>query len=617
MSLELDPRFTFDAFIAGSGNRLAVAASRRVAEAPGSTYTPLFIYSGSGLGKTHLLGAIGHQVQRVHGIPVMYETLEHLMERVSAAVAAGDLDGFRSGVRDAGLLLLDDVQFLAGQHQTQEELLRVWDALAARGAQVVLSSDRPPQEIDGLDERLLSRLSGGLIVDVSPPDYETRIAIARRKAEERGSRLAPNVIQALARVAFTNVRELQGALNRLIAVQELEQREVTPEEVPSLLGAAAERGRDEFGEFLSDISGTVSAVVEEADRMIADAILEWDGEGVRTRRLESALAGTVTTAQAEEILRRFEHDVSRLATIRGEIRALEREAPELFSDALRDPDRLADAESLLHTVRERQSPPPGPPEGLALDALDRPDSLAVRAAGAVVRSPGSAYNPLYLMGPPGSGKSTLLTALGLALQRDGDAVVAYIDGGSFAEELVSALERNRLDAWRARYRRADVLLLDDVHQLDGAEQAHEELFHLFESLHRAGRQLVFAAPVGPASLPIPDRLRSRMEAGLVVELEPRSPDPVADLEPTAPAVAQKPTPGAVGAERALGGLSAYGPAAEPNVDGLDRSAIGVSEDERGELSRFAPGRAGHWILSREKVLWEWPYALDWLEGAED
>ena len=154
MALELDPRFTFEAFVVGPGNRLAVAAARRVSDTPGTTYNPLFMYSGSGLGKTHLLGAIGSQVQRVHDADVVYETLEHLMEQVSEAVGAGELEDTRRRLRAAGILLIDDVQFLAGQRQIQEELLRAWDALAGRGAQVVLSSDRPPHEIDGLDDRL-------------------------------------------------------------------------------------------------------------------------------------------------------------------------------------------------------------------------------------------------------------------------------------------------------------------------------------------------------------------------------------------------------------------------------------------------------------------------------
>src|SRR5512143_2827633 len=188
--LELDPRFTFDSFVVGAGNRLTCAAARRVAESPGSSYNPLFVYSASGLGKTHLLVALGHHASRIHpGLAVVYDTLEHFMAGLTAAIGTGARDEFRASLQGVGLLLLDDVQFLAGHLRAQEELIQAWDTLLARGGQVVLTSDRPPTEIDGLDERLLSRFSGGLIVDVAAPEYETRVAIVRRKAGERGHKL--------------------------------------------------------------------------------------------------------------------------------------------------------------------------------------------------------------------------------------------------------------------------------------------------------------------------------------------------------------------------------------------------------------------------------------------
>ncbi|HKJ92105.1 MAG TPA: DnaA/Hda family protein, partial [Longimicrobiales bacterium] len=381
--LELDQRFTFDAFVVGASNRLAAAAARRVAESPGTTYNPLFVYSASGLGKTHLLTAIGHHAATLHtGIAPLYDTLEHLMGELQASMKAGERDMLRTSLRDAGMLLLDDVQFLAGHRQTQEELLRAWDALSSRGGQVVLTSDRPPHEIDNLDERLLSRFSGGLIIDMAVPDYETRIAIVRRKAREREHEMAEGVPEALARIAFSNVRELQGALNRVIAVQELEQRQVPAEEVAELLGtAAARRGRDEFGEFLSEITGTVAEVVEEAERQAADAILRWEGAGYRTRRLEALLSGPSTPARVEELVRRFEADASRLEAIQAEIGQIEPEAPELVRlDVLRDPDRLGEAEALLAQVRERARPLPEPPPG-SFEAVGlAEDDLALRAA---------------------------------------------------------------------------------------------------------------------------------------------------------------------------------------------------------------------------------------------
>ncbi|HSH45398.1 MAG TPA: DnaA/Hda family protein [Longimicrobiales bacterium] len=618
MTMELDPRFTFESFVVGPANRLAAAAARRVAEVPGTTYNPLFIYSGSGLGKTHLLSAIGHHVSRVHGLDILYETLEHLLSAISTAMEEGERDAFRGRLGDTGLLLLDDVQFLAGHRQPQEELIRAWDGLTSRGGQVVLSSDRPPQDIDGLDDRLLSRLSGGLIVDMGAPDFETRVAIARRKADERGQPLSPDVCQALGRIAFTNVRELQGALNRLIAVQELEDREVQADEVTTLLGAAAaERGRDEFGEFLSEITGTVGAVVDGADRRIADAIMAWEGEGYRTRRLEGALAGTVTAGQADELVRRFEHDVARLREIEREIGRLDSDARELARrDLLRDPDRVAEAESLLAAVRERLAPPPAPPEGPGLDSIQ--DSMVVRAARAVADNPGTAYNPLFLL-TPRAGRLPLLAAAANELRaRNPGSVVAFVDGPTFAGEVIDALEHNQLDAWRARYRNADALFLDDLDALGTTERAQEELFHLFEDVHRSGGQLVFASRTPPHELPLPPRLRSRLESGLVLEMEDdsvgdpngtdRAPSPDATATSAVPWTAADP-----GSRGQAGSRDEPGSSDRPGAG--DGQASPGGEEGGGGL----PGvdRVDHWLADRERMLWEWPYAADWLEESLD
>ena len=221
--IELNHRFTFDHYVVGQANRLAAAAGRRVAEMPGQAYNPLFIYSGSGLGKTHLLNAIGHHARKLHpNFTVVYYTLEHFLEYALELIEAGEREELRERVERMGFLLLDDVQFLADRLAAQDELLRVWDEVSARGGQVVLASDRPPAEINGLDQRLLSRFSGGLIVDIGVPDYETRVAIVNRKAHEIGQELGPGVAEALAKLSFTNVRELQGGLNKLAAIQDLD-----------------------------------------------------------------------------------------------------------------------------------------------------------------------------------------------------------------------------------------------------------------------------------------------------------------------------------------------------------------------------------------------------------
>lgn len=557
---ELDPRFTFESFVIGAANRLAAAAARRVAESPGVSYNPLFIYSASGLGKTHLVMAIGNHAERLDpALEVVYSTLEHFMDDVMTAIEAGERDAFRERLGGTGLLLLDDVQFLAGRHRTQEELLKVWDIVTAKGGQVVLTSDRPPQEIDGLDDRLLSRFSGGLIVDIGVPDYETRVAIARRKAEERGQTLNAGVAETLARIAFGNVRELQGALNRLIAIQELEDRAVAADEVARLLGRMAKTEQiDEFGSFLAEISDAIDEVVpsSSAEGQLAAAIMRWQGEGYSTRRLESALSGSLRPEEAELLIREYEAGVERLREIVGEIAALDPEAPELGRrEFLRDPDRLEEAESMLRGVRERRRPLPPPPAELTFaEVTHSPELLAVKAARAVAERPAGQYNPLVIHAPAGSGKTTLLAAIGnQVLEEDPGAEVAYVEGEGFAAELIEALEKNQVDSWRARYRRARVFLFDDLDALAETERAQDELFHLFDALQRAGAQLAFTSSRRPAELDgLEERLRTRLESGLVVELPP---------------------PG--------------------EVQGL------TAPDE--------PERIDPWFLDNEKVVWSWPY----------
>src|SRR5690606_6773350 len=326
--------------------------------------------------------------------------------------------------------------------------------------QVVLASDRPPSEIDGLDQRLLSRFSGGLMADLSVPDYETRVAIVRQKAEERGHLLSPGVAEALAKYGFGNVRELQGALNRIIAVQELDRRPVSAEEVPELLGRPEDAApKDEFDSFMNEVTGTVGRVMASVtpSQKIADAILRWEAEGYRVRQLEDALQQDPSDEEAEQMLATFEENVTRLREIAAKIRELDPTAPELARlDVLRNPDRIEEAESIMDQVRERMRPLPPPPDEPRFEqlTLDR-DLLAVRAARAVAQQPGDRYNPFFVHGREGAGKTSLVTALALLFrERDHDAGIAFLTGEDFAAELIGALKRNQVDSWRARYRRA-------------------------------------------------------------------------------------------------------------------------------------------------------------------
>jgi hypothetical protein len=371
--LALDARLTFDTFIVDPANRLAAAAARRVGERPGASYNPLLICAASGLGKTHLLHAIGHLTRESKpGTHVRYETLDSLMERAQSAHEAEEHEAFVQALRSSRVLLLDDVQRLAGRRDAQEEVLRLWEALTSRGAQLVLASDRPPNEIEGLDSRLRSRLSAGLVTDIAPPDHDTRVAIVKRAVEAAGHSLAPGVAESLARIAFSNIRELQGGLNRVLAVQEIEERLVAVEEVSRLLGlAAAQRRSEEFTAFVSEIAGTVGEIVSRLtpEQRLAGAILRWEGEGYRTHRLEAALASAPSPEEAESVIARFTADIGRLDAASQRIRDLDPGAPELArADLLRDPSRVSEAEALVERVRERVqasglTPATGRPEG--------------------------------------------------------------------------------------------------------------------------------------------------------------------------------------------------------------------------------------------------------------
>ena len=217
------PNYTFDAFVSGPSNRFAHAAAMAVAEAPPSTaYNPLFIYGGVGLGKTHLLIAVGHHMHRLSpGIKVKYVTSEQFVTEFIKAVRERQGDAFRQRYREVGILLVDDIQFLAKREETQTEFFHTFNHLHGAGKQIVIASDRPPHELSGLEERLVSRFRWGLCVDVQPPDLETRIAILQLKAERDQLAVPVDVFEFVASKFDQSVRELEGALVRVAAWSEL------------------------------------------------------------------------------------------------------------------------------------------------------------------------------------------------------------------------------------------------------------------------------------------------------------------------------------------------------------------------------------------------------------
>jgi len=651
MTSSLNPRFSFETFVVGAANRLAVTAGRTVAENPGSAYNPLFIYSGSGLGKTHLLMAIGHAAKTIASqLNIEYLTLDEYVESFHAAIAAGQGDNFRRRFQNVDVLLVDDVQFLTNRKEMQAELLRLTEALQQSGHQIVLASDRPPAEIADLDERLISRFSGGLVVDMGIPDYETRVAILRRKAEERGTSFQPGVLETVAKIEHPNVRELMGALNRLIAFQAVSESPINAEAASKVLGipraataasstaasptaaSSTAASPDEFSQFLTDVTVTVGKAVEAWRARVAEAVLRWEGEGYRTGRLEKLLDQETPTA-VDDAISAYVQDVERLKALEAEVAVLDPQAA--GEKVFRDPDHMDEAEAAAAKVRDGAAPPPAPSAAFPLESYVAGPSneVALSAARAVIAKPGKKYNPLVIVGRSGLGKTHLLNAVGLELAKKKNAVVACLSTQGFVDELIAAIDGNHVDWWRARYRRATALLLDDIQLLTGKERTQEELFNLFNQFLDADRQLVFTAPAHPNTLEgLEERIVSRLEGGLVTEIaEPDKELRRSVLErlltqqrvPIEPALLDYLTDRPIDSVRSLTGVvqrvvEAAAAQDEPVTAGLARDVLegapapaarGARRTAGFRTSGIVVSSAGG-VRSREKMVWDWPAAAD-------
>jgi chromosomal replication initiator protein DnaA len=529
MMSKTDARYRFDNFIVGAGNRLAVAAARAVAESPGAIYNPLFIYSGSGLGKTHLVGALGHLALDLQPeLRIIYLSLDEFVEQLHASISAGETEAFKKRYHTVDLLILDDVQFLTGQRETQSEMLRLFTALQGSGRQIVMTSDRPPSEIADVDERLLTRLSGGLIVDIGAPDYETRIAILRSKCEERGLHFRTGVIEELAKIEFANVRELQGALNRLSAFQALGQQSVGAPDVRMILGAQgtaslpipASKSSGEFQSFLSDVAIAVAQHVEVWKARVGEAIAYWSGEGYRTALLERALHQAIAP-DVDELIAGYSAAVDHLRTLEQRATSVD---PALGADEVfRDPERVDEAEQLAERALAGHTPPVGPSPAFARESFEvgASNEMAVRVADMVIADPGRKYNPLVLHGASGVGKTHLANAIGNEMLNlsGGAMTVSCVGAQTFIDELIEAIQEGTLERWRARYRAADALIIDDVHFIAGKERTQDELFHVFNACWDAGKQIILTSDRPPRELgDLEERLRSRFDGGLVVEM---------------------------------------------------------------------------------------------------
>ena len=537
VATDLDPRFTFDSFVVGPGNRLATAAARRVADAPGTSYNPLFIYSSSGLGKSHILNGIPHYSARVHpAFGVVYVTVESFLNELTQAVQTGSEQELRHRYEELHILLLDDVQFFTGQNEAQEMLLRLLDGMSKSGGQVVLASDRPPAEINGLDARLLTRFSGGLIVDIAAPEYETKVAILRKKAEERDQEFEPGVAEALAKHPFSSVRQLAGALNKVLAIQELEGRQVVADEVEALAGLqepeeapeeesiAGKQLLDEFGSFMEELSYTVANKVEREEepwrRLLRETAEIFEKDGFSGTRLRRILESDQPPADPQEVADQFRRDVARLRQVEKSLATAGNPWPEAAVGVLKDPERLDEAVSLLASAQERVRPFPRLGEGPFLTNLESHyEAVVIRAAGKLITEERPEYNPLYVWSGSRAGPLALIAATARSFREAHKlANIAVVSAAEFAEDYIRALSDGVAGAWRERWWDLDLLLVYDAELISGTERAKDEFFHLFEASKRTGTKIMIAADRAPSGIAdIDERLRTRFEMGLVVE----------------------------------------------------------------------------------------------------
>ena len=545
MSPGLEPGLGFQSLVVGGANQLAVSAARAMAESAQPPFNPLILYGAEGLGKSHLLHAIGHLRLEVEPRAVVRAIgWGELVEGWRASQSLGRGAEYLSQFSECGLLLLDDVHRLLEKNEGRGPILALLQRRLASGRSTVLASRRAPSDLALVDDPAGRLFATGLGVELTLPDAAMRWEIMYRRSTEGGVAMAPAVLEEIAGLPFASIRDLVGAANRLLAFQAVSPASLDPAQARVLITGVLDEPRpdagvptngheparaaadprlvdeegDEFGSFLSDVVASVSQQVDRWRGRLADAMLRWQGEGYHTARLQALLDQELAT-QPEQLLRRFETDIEQLRRLEAEAREL---APDIaLHEAFKDPDQLELAQQLVDEARVRDLAASQPQSQFRLDDLvvGPSNRLAIDAVRGVVAEPGQGPNPLLVVGESGVGKTHLLHAMGNALIESGLRGVVCLGAHALEASLQEALDADQLIAWRRRFRWAGAILIDDLHLLAGRSAMQDELAGLLEQLLGGGRQVVFSSAVPVAELSgLSPALLARVGAGIVVEI---------------------------------------------------------------------------------------------------
>lgn len=548
------PQYTFKTFVVGNSNRFAYAAARGAAESPGLVHNPLFIYSGVGLGKTHLLGAVGNYIlQNKQEMQVVYVTAEWFVNELLEALEKNSVDEFRNRYRAIDCLLIDDVQFLGEKDRPQSELIHTFDTLYTLQKQIVFTSDRPPKSVTTIQERLRSRFEGGLIADIQMPDFETRVAILQKKAVQKKLEIEEDIVYEIAKSIKTNVRELEGFLNKLIALYSMDKNSITLDWVKETLRNQRSASKsvssskpktqqpqsslgDEFGSFVADIGSDLGDTIqekEEEERLRSEyrkKLYIWEMKGFDVSRLQRVIDSDLH--KVKQTFDEFTIDAKRLMELQKQvacmdIRGMENKVKNI-ERYLFSPDRLEEVEQKIKeleiAIERRKEYRASLNSEFTFDnfVIDEANQMVAYVAKMISESPAILYNPLFIHGGIGTGKTHLLHAIGNATVYHKPGLnLYYVSADTFARKLIKAIEERKTDEFRARYNEIDMLLIDDIQLLAEKERTQEEIFHFFNTLYNMRKQIVISSDRHPEDLQrLHERLRSRFEGGLVVELTP-------------------------------------------------------------------------------------------------